>query len=513
MLTMAQVPPARRQGPRAGGAALGDLARAADGEVVGDEEVVVSGVQQDSRRVASGDLFVALRGGQVDGASYLPAAARAGAVAVLSAERLDTDLPQLLVAEPRRALAVVAADVYQRPTEAMTVVGITGTNGKTTCAHLVEHMLAGVGAVPGIIGTLGYRAGDLEGPLVHTSPEADELQRVARAIADTGASHLVMEVSSIALEARRVDEVAFDVAAFTNLTQDHLDWHGSMAAYAAAKDKLFSVHRPAQAVVVVDQPAGQELAERVQRAGHCRLFRVSTVGEGDVTVAQQKLGLTGVELVLVIAGRRYDVTAPLPGEHNVQNIACAAGIATALGLDLDRALGSLATVAQVPGRLELVSDEADDVAGLVDYAHTPDALERVLAALRPHADDRGGKLWCVFGCGGDRDPDKRRPMGEVVARSADVAIVTNDNPRSEQPRAIAAAIVDGLVSGRAATHHVELDRAAAIDWAVASASPGDIVLVAGKGHEPYQIIGETVSAFDDRVELRRALNHRRGGDA
>jgi UDP-N-acetylmuramoyl-L-alanyl-D-glutamate--2,6-diaminopimelate ligase len=315
-----------------------------------------------------------------------------------------------------------------------------------------------------------------------------------------------MEVSSIALAADRVREVAFDVVAFTNLTQDHLDWHGSMEAYAAAKEQLFFDYGASAAVVVVDQPFGVQLAERLSRRGGSRVVRVSTEGPADVSVTERRLDLAGVELELSLGGAAHRLVAPLAGEHNVQNLACAAGIAWALDLDLEAALGALARVPQVPGRLELVSQSEDDVAALVDYAHTPDALARVLATLRPHVQ---GRLWCVFGCGGDRDPTKRGPMGAAVARGADVAVVTNDNPRSEDPEAIAEAVVDGLTGAGVEDALVELDRAKAIGLAVKRAAPGDVVLVAGKGHETYQIIGDRELSFDDRLVLGDALSRRR----
>lgn len=505
--------PEGNHGGASRGVALADLAARLGARTIGDlGGRWVTGVEQDSRRITSGDLFVALRGGRVDGGRFAPTALDAGAVAILvegqalALEPPHATAPQLVVEQVRPALARAAADVHGHPTGALVVVGITGTNGKTTCAHLVEQCLRGAGHLAGIVGTLGYRCGELQGPLIHTSPEADELQRVARAILDHGASHLVMEVSSIALAADRVREVAFDVVAFTNLTQDHLDWHGSMEAYAAAKERLFFDYGASAAVVVIDQPFGRQLAERLEQRGGVAVIRVGTAGPAEVSVAERRLDLTGVALELTIDGSRYPVAAPLAGEHNVQNILCAAGIARALGLDLSAALGALAEVPQVPGRLELVSGPEDDVAGLVDYAHTPDALGRVLSALRPHV---AGRLWCVFGCGGDRDPTKRAPMGEAVARVADVAVVTNDNPRSEEPRAIADAVLRGLDEAGMGEVHTELDRAAAIDLAVRGAEPGDVVLVAGKGHETYQIIGDRELSFDDRVVLGEALLRRR----
>ena len=473
-------------------------------------ESQVLGVQQDSRKIEPGDLFVALRGTASDGALYAAGALERGAVAVLLDRGREAVFagPRLEVEGVRRAMAQAAAAVYGHPTEQIPVVGITGTNGKTTSAHLIAACLQGTGAQPGVIGTLGFRCGDLELPSIHTSPEADELQRVARAMLARGASHLVMEVSSIALQAERVAEVDFDVAVFTNLTQDHLDYHGSMEAYAAAKEQLFFEHDPQVAVINVDDPFGAALADRIAAAGKVRLLRVSTLGPADVHAEHYESSLDGMTLEVVVAGsRRHHLRAPLSGAHNVANVIATAAVIEALGLDLGPALAALEHVSPVPGRLERVSGPGDDVVALVDYAHTPDALVSVLGSLRPLPP--GSNLWCVFGCGGDRDPSKRIPMGQAVARGADRAIVTNDNPRSEDPRAIADEVVRGLQVGGSRDHLVELDRRRAIRLAVQQASAGDVIVVAGKGHEPYQIIGETRSAFDDCVELGRALAERR----
>jgi UDP-N-acetylmuramoyl-L-alanyl-D-glutamate--2,6-diaminopimelate ligase len=473
------------------------------------EALEVSGVQQDSRAVEPGDLFVALRGATSDGARFAPAAVERGAVALLMERGQEASVaaPRLEVDGVRRAMARAAAAVYGRPTEQLRVVGITGTNGKTTSAHLIAACLEGSGALPGVVGTLGFRCGDLELPSIHTSPEADELQRVARAMLERGATHLVMEVSSIALAAERVAEVDFDVAVFTNLTQDHLDYHHTMATYAAAKERLFFEHRPEVAVINVDDPFGAALAERVEATGKARLLRVSTQRAADVHVARQSLSVSGMELQIVLPTGRYELRAPLSGAHNVTNVLCAAAVVEALGLDLGAALAALEEVDAVPGRLERVSGPGDDVVALVDYAHTPDALVNVLGSLRPLP--AGARLWCVFGCGGDRDSSKRGPMGEAVARGADCVIVTNDNPRGEDPASIAAAVVQGLEGAGARHYQVELDRARAIRLAVEQAARGDVIVVAGKGHEPYQIIGKEKTAFDDRVELGAALAERR----
>ncbi|MCC6524653.1 MAG: UDP-N-acetylmuramoyl-L-alanyl-D-glutamate--2,6-diaminopimelate ligase [Polyangiaceae bacterium] len=512
------------------GATLGSLLGALPGASVtpgADLALPLVGVRQDSRAVAPGELFVVLRGRSSDGAAFVPAAVRAGAVALLVERGRALDargLPCVEVDDARLAMAQAAAHVYGDPTRALDVVGITGTNGKTTVAHLVAACLGAAGRRPGLIGTLGWRFEEHGAPGSHTSPEADELHRLAARMRALGATHLVMEVSSIALVAERVAGVGFAVAAFTNLTQDHLDYHGSMAAYAAAKDRLFLDFGPRAAVVNIDDPHGAELAARLAALGRPALT-VSlggAVASSAATVLAERVVATarGIELGLRTPAGPLMLGSALVGRHNAENLVVAFGCALALGVPAEVAARALGAVDPVPGRLERCDEPGrDDVVAVVDYAHTPDALERVLASLRPLC---VGRLICVFGCGGDRDAGKREPMGEAVARGADIGIVTNDNPRSEAPERIAAAVEAGLVRGGAradasfaaepgggARYLVELDRARAIALAVERARPGDVVLVAGKGHEPYQVIGATVASFDDRVELRRALSLRR----
>jgi UDP-N-acetylmuramoyl-L-alanyl-D-glutamate--2,6-diaminopimelate ligase len=487
-----------------------ELAMRIGAQLYGDGDVMVAGIEQDSRRVTGGALFVALRGAHVDGIRFAPSAIARGAAAVLcehgrAGELADQGVPVLEVSEPRAALARAAALIYDEPTRKLTVVGITGTNGKTTTAHLCEAALVACKHRPGIIGTLGHRFESTALGEGFTSPEADELQRIAASMVASGASHLVMEVSSIALAADRVAEVRFEVAAFTNLTQDHLDYHGSMAAYAAAKDRLFFDWCPRVSVVNIDDPHGAELARRVRAAGR-QVISVSVDPSSPADLRPDHIDASSEGTTLSLHGGGA-LQSPLIGRYNASNLLVAVGIARGLGLD-ERAIVGIGGMRTVAGRLERCDDpRADDIVAVVDYAHTPDALERVLANVRGLTQ---GKLWCVFGCGGDRDPAKRAPMGEAVARAADVAIVTNDNPRSERPEDIASAVLVGVArAGANSRHVVELDRHNAIDMAVNEAEPGDVVLVAGKGHEPYQIIGDRVLSFDDRDELRAALAKRR----
>jgi UDP-N-acetylmuramoyl-L-alanyl-D-glutamate--2,6-diaminopimelate ligase len=511
-------PPSRRKTPMPlRGTRLGDLAsELGHARITGDPaaaDVIVTGVRQDSRAVAHGDLFVARRGHTVDGARFVPDAIARGAVAVLADRGVLTApiaVPVVEVDDAQTALAVASASVYGHPTFSLDVVGITGTNGKTTTSLLVRAVIDACGGRCGVVGTLGYTFEDLALPATHTSPEADELARVARQMRDRGASHLVMEVSSIAIAARRVDAVRFRVAAFTNLTQDHLDVHGTMEAYAEAKARLFTELGPSAAAVQVDSEVGREIARRFAKSG--RLYRISTrvdAPASEAEIAPLALASTsrGTQMRVRTPAGELSIDSPLLGAHNAENLLTALAIALLLDLDPQDAAAALHAPVVVPGRLERCDDPSigDDVVVLVDYAHTPDALERALASVRPLT---SGRVHCVFGCGGDRDTQKRPLMGAVCGRGADVRIVTNDNPRSEDPRAIAASVVDGL-DREGAPYVLELDRRAAIRLAVDGAAPGDVVLVAGKGHETYQVIGSVTTHFDDREESRAALTARR----
>jgi UDP-N-acetylmuramoyl-L-alanyl-D-glutamate--2,6-diaminopimelate ligase len=483
----------------------------------GDRALLITGVHHDSRRVEPGDLFVARGGARAHGASFVADAVASGARAVLAeagvevstegAARVEADDVPL-------ALAYAAAAVYGHPMFGLEVVGITGTNGKTTTAHLTRAVIDAAGGRAGIVGTLGYHFEDLDLPASHTSPEADELARIAAAMRARAASHLVMEVSSIALDQKRADAVRFRVAAFTNLTQDHLDYHGTMEAYAAAKARLFTDLGPGSIAINVDDPFGQDLAQRVAPEGAppaAPLARFSAkVGappeEAEIAPLELRHSRSGIDLVVRTPAGAVKIASPLVGAHNASNLLAALTIGYLLDFDVHKAAAALSTSIGVPGRLERCdAPDRDDVIVLVDYAHTPDALFRVLESARALG---AGRIICVFGCGGDRDPKKRPLMGEAVGRGADVAFVTNDNPRSEDPAAIAREILPGLAGGRA-RFEVELDRRRAIERAVAEAEPGDVVLIAGKGHEPYQIIGSVTHAFDDRDEARRSLSIRR----
>ncbi len=492
-------------------------------QLSGDGAVRVQGVRQDSRSVVPGDLFVALRGTHADGRAFLEAARGRGAAALLTdlAAQIPEGLPCIRVADTRVGLALAAAAVYGDPSLGLDVIGITGTNGKTTTAHLIRAAIDGAIGRPscGLVGTVGHSFRTFDCAPTHTTPEADELARILLSMRDLGATHVAMEVSSIALASRRVEAVRFRVAAFTNLTHDHLDYHGTMERYAAAKEELFTAHAPASAVIHVGDRFGRELASRVSMP----LVRVSAdlgtpASDAEIAPLSHTLSVRGIDACVRVPGGTVDLVSPLVGVHNLENLLVALGVVVALGLDVARAADALRRELGAPGRLERCESKEDDIVVLVDYAHTPDALTRVLTSVHALAT---GRILLVFGCGGDRDPAKRGPMGEAAARGADVVVVTNDNPRSESPVDIARPIALALrnfgipelpLADLASAHRgyaVELDRAQAIDTAIASAARGDTVIVCGKGHEDYQVYGDQRLPFDDRVESRRALIRRR----
>ncbi|MBK8253289.1 MAG: UDP-N-acetylmuramoyl-L-alanyl-D-glutamate--2,6-diaminopimelate ligase [Polyangiaceae bacterium] len=507
------------------GARLGDLVHEVPGAVLvsGSPDTFVSGAHQDSRRVQAGDLFIARAGEKADGERFIADAISRGAVAVLvkrGSQALFSGAARIEADNVPRAIAFASAAVYGHPTFSVEAVGITGTNGKTTTSYLTAAAIRGAGARPGVVGTLGCKFEELDLPSTHTSPEADELARIAAQMRERGATHLVMEVSSIALAAARADAVRFRIAAFTNLTQDHLDYHGTMEAYAAAKARLFFDLSPGASAINVDDAFGATLAERVahQKFPHSSIlarYSAKLDAPTSVEIAPESLTLdvSGIGMRVRTPKGRVHIKSPLIGAHNASNLLCALSCVFLLDLDLEAAAHALSERVAVPGRLERCDDPAvDDVVVLVDYAHTPDALERVLHSVRAfarRADGSPTRVVCLFGCGGDRDPKKRPIMGETVGRLANVAIVTNDNPRSEDPQDIINAILPGVEQANA-TAEVIADRRAAIEHAVLQARPGDVILLAGKGHEPYQILRDKTIAFDDRDEARRALAMRRG---
>jgi len=479
--------------------------------VHGDPAVSVEGLALDSRRVRRGDLFFALAGLRQDGGAFVDAAFAAGACgAVVTRGATASRTPVIEVEDPRLALAQASVRFNRYPSRGLTVAAVTGTNGKTTVTWMLESIFRAADLRPGRIGTTGYRIGDETRPAPFTTPESPELQALLREMADRGVRAVAIEVSSHALDQRRSWGLECDVAIFTNLTQDHLDYHGTLAAYRDAKLRLFdgrnaprAIKRPV-AVVNADDPARAAVCDAARR-GATRTVLYGEAGDADVRITGVVARAGGLAVSLAEKNSPVDVQVPLLGRYNAWNAAAAFAAARALGLDAGAAVAGLAAVPAVPGRLERVSaGQPFDV--LVDYAHTPDALARALSAVREHAP---GRVLLVFGCGGDRDRGKRPLMGRAAAERADHAWVTNDNPRGEDPGAIAREIVAGAPGSAL---EVVLDRRAAIAAALECARPGDAVLIAGKGHETTQTVGDHVLPFDDR-EVARTLLARRGAKA
>lgn len=485
--------------------------RGVGGRISGFASQVVTGVQHDSRRVQPGDLFVAVHGEAHDGIRFVDDALSRGAVAIMAEQAVPHEVPQITVADARLGLGRAAELVYGSPTSHLHTVGITGTNGKTTTAYLLKHAIDSISGSAALIGTTGIAYRDSERPSLHTTPEADDISRFAREALDDGATHLVLEVSSHGLSLHRVDALRFEVAAFTNLSRDHLDFHGTLENYFEAKARLFTELGPQCAVVCIDDPYGKRLADRIST----RLIRCSRLARNDAEIRVRACSLTrdGIEAEVDTPEGSVELESPMLGEHNLENMLVALGCVYALGLSLSRAAIAWISAGGSPGRLERVQ-HPDDVAVLVDYAHTPEALRRVLQTMRPITPNR---LIVVFGAGGDRDRGKRPEMGRAATEHADLCILTSDNPRSEDPIRILEEIEAGAKEARglpiepsevaAATHGycVVADRREAIRCAIGAAKPGDTVLVAGKGHETHQIVGTERSHFDDREEARAAI--------
>lgn len=476
-------------------------------ELVGDRHVEVSAVTHDSRDVVPGACFCCIPGARADGHDHAAEAIAAGATSLLVERMLSCSAPQVRVASVRAVLGAVAATFYGHPSSALRCLGVTGTNGKTTTTHLLEAVARRAGERVGVIGTLGARIGADRLPIERTTPEATELQALLARMRNAGVRAVAMEVSSHALDMRRVDGTRFAAVCFTNLSQDHLDYHPTMNAYFEAKARLFTTAFAATAAVGLDDPWGRALAERLRRATiPLRTWALEDPG-ADVGAHGTFAGRSGSTFTLVdrAGGDRTEVRLPLVGRFNVANALAAAATAIQAGYRFEVVAGALAEPLVVPGRLERI-DAGQPFVVFVDYAHTPDALGNVLATSRELA--TGARVLLVFGCGGDRDRAKRPRMGRAAA-AADCVWLTSDNPRSEDPAAIAAEAERGLrdaSSGTGAEYEVVLDRAAAIRAAVAAARAGDVVLIAGKGHEQGQTAGGTTVPFDDRVEARVALD-------
>jgi UDP-N-acetylmuramoyl-L-alanyl-D-glutamate--2,6-diaminopimelate ligase len=478
------------------GERLGRLASITGGTVVGDRQVRVIDATHDSRQVVAGGLFIAVVGASADGHDFCTIAEKAGATALMVSRPVAVDLPQLIVVNTRRAMAPVAAAIHGDPSRRLELVGVTGTNGKTTSTFLIEAIARSKGMVTGLIGTVMTRAADDLIPNPRTTPEATDFQRILAVMVERGVQVVAAEASSHALALGRIDSTWFEVAAFTNLSPDHLDFHGDMESYFAAKAALFDPARVATAVINVDDPYGARLAEQVA-------VPVVTVGTGaDLSAAIIESTTRSLLIEMHFPdGSDRRLLLPLGGTFNLENALVAAGCTHALGYTPDEIVAGLEQAPQIPGRLETVSGD-HPVTVIVDYAHTPAGIEAVLAAMRPHT---GGRLLVVFGAGGDRDRSKRPAMGAAAA-AADVLVLTSDNPRSEDPAAIISQVMSGIPQH--VVPIVEPDRATAIDLAVSMAEPGDVVMILGKGHERGQETEGRIAAFDDRLVARAAIERR-----
>ncbi|MFO7549434.1 MAG: UDP-N-acetylmuramoyl-L-alanyl-D-glutamate--2,6-diaminopimelate ligase [Acidimicrobiia bacterium] len=479
---------------------LDELAAVTGGRVVGNGTTRVRDVTHDSRQAGPGTLFVAITGFQVDGHAFAGGAVERGSPAVAVEHELDLAVPQLVVASTRSSLAGLAAEVHGQPSRRLALVGVTGTNGKTTVTHMIEAMAIGAGKKAGLIGTVRTRVGGENVPTVRTTPEASDLQRILAHMADRGAEVVAVEVSSHALELGRVDSIWFEVAAFTNLGHDHLDFHHTEDAYFAAKARLFDPVRSRTAVIWVDDAAGRRLAEEVR----VPVLTVGTSPGVDIRGRIVRAGLSSLEVDVDGVPGLGHLTVPVGGAFNAANALVALGCAVALGFDPSAAAAGLADLSPIPGRFELVSGD-DPVGVIIDYAHTPDGISAALEAVRGAAT---GRVAVVVGAGGDRDHEKRPLMGAAAAR-ADAVFVTSDNPRSEDPDAIIDEVMEGIPAD--STVWRQGDRRSAIRAALTWAEAGDVVLVLGKGHERGQEVAGTVVPFDDRQVAREELRTLRGG--
>ena len=465
-----------------------------------DLELDVETVYYDSRKVSANSLFVAISGFAADGNRFIPMALEKGAVAVVTAKKPQGDVPYILVENDRLALALIGANFYGHPAQSMTMIGITGTNGKTSATLLLKQVLEKtLGAKVGLIGTMENLVGDEVIPTERTTPESLELQGLFARMRDAGCTHVVMEVSSHALTLDRVGGIHFQVAAFTNLTEDHLDFHKTMDEYCAAKAELFG--RCDAAVINADDG----YAPRMLAKAACPVITTSVVGKGDLIAENLELQSEGIRFTARMGQERSDVRLPIPGRFTVYNALTVMGIADRLGISLADCAAALAAAAGVKGRVEVVPTPGTDYSVLIDYAHTPDGLENVISSVKYFCK---GRVITVFGCGGDRDPMKRPIMGEIGVKLSDIAVITSDNPRTEDPEAIIGDILKG-VDPAMGEYKVVTDRRKAIRYAMDIAKKDDIIILAGKGHETYQEIHGVKHHLDEREEVAAHLSELR----
>jgi UDP-N-acetylmuramoyl-L-alanyl-D-glutamate--2,6-diaminopimelate ligase len=459
----------------------------------------ITGVCYDSRKVQPGDLFVAVRGFSSDGHRFIPMAREKGAAAILCEDMPEDETNCIQTDDCRLALALCSRDFYGDPASQMTVIGITGTSGKTTTSYLMKHLLeAKLGAKVGLIGTNGNYIGDQVFHTEYTTPESNDLHKLFRRMADAGCTHVVMEVSSHSLALERVAGVHYNVAVYTNLSQDHLDFHKTMENYAAAKRLLFS--RCDTGCFNLDD----DWTDFMLRGADCRVFTYGEAnGRADLAAKDVSLSASGVRFTAVHGEEEVQTFLGIPGSFSVYNALAVMSVGLSLGISLSDCADAMRDAQGVKGRMELVPTDGDYTV-LIDYCHKPDALEKSLQSLRPVTK---GRLIVLFGCGGDRDRLKRPVMGEIAAKNADLVIVTSDNPRTEEPMAIIEEIVAGMKEYRTPTQ-VICSREEAIAWALDNARPGDVILLAGKGHEDYQVMGHQKRHLDEREVVADVLKRR-----
>ncbi|MFB0519119.1 MAG: UDP-N-acetylmuramoyl-L-alanyl-D-glutamate--2,6-diaminopimelate ligase [Acidobacteriota bacterium] len=478
--------------------------------LAGNLNVSVEGLSYDSRKVGKGHLFVAIRGDNFDGNDFIPQAIERGAVAIVSEQKailIGSKLSWAIVDNARRALAIISGNFYNQPSRRLYLIGVTGTNGKTTVTYLVESVFQQGRRKIGRLGTIDYRVGERLVEAERTTPEAPDINRYMAEMAENGCQACVIEVSSHSLDMERVYGCDFDVAVFTNLTRDHLDFHLSMERYFSSKKKLFEYlenKKEAVAVINLDDPKGKELLQGLK----VRSITYGWQPSADITVDSYQLSLQGLEATITTPEGKLQVSSLLIGRGNLSNILASVGVGMAAGISPSDISRGIARVSPIPGRFEQVN-EGQDFTVIVDYAHTDDALRNLLESVREVAK---GRVITVFGCGGDRDPSKRPLMGAHAMKLSDIAIVTSDNPRSEDPLQIIREIEVGIesVGVRKGAHLVIPDRKEAIKRAIDEAHPGDMVVIAGKGHERYQIIGNKTIPFDDREVARQFISRKKG---
>ncbi len=484
----------------------------------------IGSIHYRAQDVQPGGLFVAIAGLAADGHDFVDEAVARGALAIIAQKSVNQEAIIIEVENSRKALAAVSDRFYISPSQKLTMIGITGTNGKTTTAFLVERILLKAGFNVGVIGTLNYRYSGQTFSSPMTTPESSDLQRILADMLKDGVTHVVMEVTSHAIDLHRIDHCRFDIAVFTNLTQDHLDYHGNMESYWQCKKRMFTEilnsgpkKNLGSAVLNHNDEKGQELLSLFsEKEGPFSVLSVGTAAGNNIRCQNIEYDLTGMRGRIATPGDTFEFKSPLVGRYNLENILCATGAGIALNLSLDAIKAGLEEVAGIPGRLESIANDIERFV-YVDYAHTPDALDNVLSVLKKLAT---GKVICVFGCGGNRDSAKRPQMGAIASRLCDLTVITNDNPRTESPREIIGQILEGVKKAAVLRYTssdlaaglqqrgyiVEPDRKNAIQLAVLASRPGDTVLIAGKGDETYQVIKESIVPFDDRAEARAVLS-------